>query len=225
MERHATALQVAAAVAPPARSARRRCSSTTWPGRPPRSGPQRLRPPRRRPGPGRGLARTARWSGLAATGPSSTVRQGPHPDQGPLRRGGMGDRPRSLGVTDDPATFDELVVERFRRAGFVLMGKTTTRVRFGVGHRCRRTGITRNRGTPIAPRAAARRAAAAWPRAWRRSATHRTGRIDPHPGVVHRPGRPQAVRGRITSRLYGVVGRRRTAWSPATSPTPRRCST
>src|SRR5690606_27560720 len=51
----------------------------------------------------------------------------------------------SLGETDDPATFDELVVERLRRAGFVLMGKTTT-PEFGSvsATECRRTGITRN---------------------------------------------------------------------------------
>ena len=115
----------------------------------------------------------------------------------------------SLGVTDDPATFDELVVERFRRAGFVLMGKTTT-PEFGSvsATECRRTGVTRNPwNTDRTPGGSSGGAAAAVA-----SGMAPIGHASDGGGSIRIPASCTGLvglkpsRGRITSRLYGVVG-------------------
>lgn len=115
----------------------------------------------------------------------------------------------SLAVSDEPAPLDELSVERFRRAGFVLMGKTTT-PEFGAvsATECRRTGITRNPwNTERTPGGSSGGAAAAVAAGMAPIAHASDGG-----GSIRIPASCTGLvglkpaRGRITSRVYGVVG-------------------
>ncbi|HPU40342.1 MAG TPA: amidase family protein, partial [Microthrixaceae bacterium] len=115
----------------------------------------------------------------------------------------------SVAVSDEPAVLDELPVERLRWAGFVLMGKTTT-PEFGSvsATECERTGITRNPWnadrTPGGSSGGAAAAVAA--------DMAPIGHASDGGGSIRIPASCtglvglKASRGRISTRIYGVVG-------------------
>lgn len=115
----------------------------------------------------------------------------------------------SVAVADEPASLDELSVERLRRAGFVLMGKTTT-PEFGAvsATECVRTGITRNPwNTDHTPGGSSGGAAAAVA-----SGMAPVAHASDGGGSIRIPASCTGLvglkpaRGRVTSRVYGVVG-------------------
>lgn len=115
----------------------------------------------------------------------------------------------SRATPDVPATGDELVVERFRRAGFVLMGKTTT-PEFGSISctESARFGITRNPwNTEHTPGGSSGGAAAAVA-----SGMAPVAHASDGGGSIRIPSSCtglvglKASRGRVTDRRYGVVG-------------------
>lgn len=115
----------------------------------------------------------------------------------------------SLAVSDEPAAQDELAVERFRRAGFVIMGKTTT-PEFGAisATECARTGITRNPWNLDRTPGGSSGGAAAAVSADLAPVAHASdggGSIRIPSSCTGLVGL-KAARGRITSRIYGVVG-------------------
>ena len=102
----------------------------------------------------------------------------------------------SKASSDRPAERDDLPVERLRRAGFVLMGKTTTPELGTIS--CDRVGPLRRHPQSVEPRSHAR-----WQLGWGRGGGgvgHGAGRacvrrrgVHPHSVVLHRSGRPEAV--------------------------------
>ena len=102
----------------------------------------------------------------------------------------------SFAVPDDPAERDEDVVRRFRDAGFVLMGKTTTPEFGSISFtESRRLGVTRNpwdtEHTPGGSSGGAGAAVASGDGARRPRLRRR--RLHSHPGLVLRARGPQAV--------------------------------
>ncbi len=115
----------------------------------------------------------------------------------------------SRATPDVPAERDELVVERFRRAGFVLMGKTTT-PEFGSISRTEslRFGVTRNPwNTDHTPGGSSGGAAASVA-----SGMAPVAHASDGGGSIRIPASCnglvglKASRGRVTDRRYGVVG-------------------
>jgi amidase len=115
----------------------------------------------------------------------------------------------SLAVPDAPADEDELSVARLRGAGFVLMGKTTT-PEFGAISctECARTGITRNPWNPDhTPGGSSGGAAAAVA-----SGMAPVGHASDGGGSIRIPSSCTGLvglkpsRGRVTSRVADIVG-------------------
>ena len=139
-------------------------------------------------------ASEARWRERPAAGPAGRragVDQGPLLTKGwPTLRGSKTIDPQAAWNDDAPA------VARLREHGAVLLGKTTT-PEFGWKGVTDNplTGITRNPWNPkmtpgrLLGRRGGRGRAAGMGAARRR---HRRRRLDPHPGELHRPLRPQA---------------------------------
>ena len=112
---------------------------------------------------------------------------------------------------------DSETVARLRRAGFVLIGRSNA-PEFGmnVSTEPRAFGATRNPwnlahsaggSSGGAAAAGGRRHRSCRPR-------HRQWRLDPHPGVLHRPGRTQADTG--PAGVWPAAGRRRPWHQPRT---------
>lgn len=115
----------------------------------------------------------------------------------------------SVAVSDAPAILDELPVARLRDAGFVLMGKTTT-PEFGSvsATECERTGITRNPWNLDRTSGGSSGGAAAAVAADMAPIGHASdggGSIRIPASCTGLVGL-KASRGRINTRLYGVVG-------------------
>ena len=133
----------------------------------------------------------------------------------------------SVAASTAPARRDDELVKRLRRAGAVVVGKTRMPELAVWGFTQSALGVTRN---PLNPErdpggSSGGSAAAVAAGHGRARAGDRRRRVDPYPGGLLRPGRPQARLRRATAaRRRGralVRADRSRARSPAPRPTPR----